>query len=114
MNEKHGIIVANVRDGVEGEYVGRPARGRKGSPLGNPFVIGPDGFRDDVVAKYREALLRITSRRTMWDVRADAELERLTDLYRERGSLTLLCWCSPLPCHGDVIRDFILERVGES
>ena len=29
-----------------GYYIGRP------SPLGNPFEIGRDGTRDDVIAKY--------------------------------------------------------------
>lgn len=33
-----------------GEYVGRP------SPLGNPFAIGRDGTRNEVVAAYREWL----------------------------------------------------------
>ena len=45
------IHVANVRDGIEGEYIGRRARGRAGSPLANPYVIdrmewtAPDGSR---------------------------------------------------------------------
>jgi hypothetical protein len=33
-------------------YIGRPSK------WGNPFVIGKDGTRDDVVAKYRAYLLR--------------------------------------------------------
>jgi len=36
----------------EGVYIGRP------SPLGNPFKIGRDGTRDEVVARYREWLWR--------------------------------------------------------
>lgn len=28
------------------------------------------------------------------------------------GNLYLVCWCAPLPCHGDVIREFILQRLG--
>ena len=41
------ITVANRRTGAVGEYIGRP------SPLGNPFMIGRDGTRDEVIAKYR-------------------------------------------------------------
>ena len=33
-----------------GIYIGRP------SPLGNPFVIGRDGDREEVIRKYRDFL----------------------------------------------------------
>jgi Domain of unknown function (DUF4326) len=33
-------------------YVGRPSK------WGNPFVIGRDGTRDEVIAKYRAWILR--------------------------------------------------------
>lgn len=41
------IIIVNKHHGKSGEYIGR------GSPLGNPFVIGKDGSREQVIAKYR-------------------------------------------------------------
>ena len=47
-----GIEVKNVRSGARGEYIGRRGYGREGSPLGNPFVIGRDGTREQVIAKY--------------------------------------------------------------
>ena len=34
------IIIVNKHHGKSGEYIGR------GSPLGNPFVIGKDGSRE--------------------------------------------------------------------
>jgi len=39
------------------------------------------------------------------------ELIRLAELSKE-GDLTLICWCTPLPCHGDVIKD-ALEKIAE-
>jgi hypothetical protein len=36
----------------EGIYVGRKMPGFPGSVLGNPFRIGRDGTRDQVIAKY--------------------------------------------------------------
>lgn len=79
--------------GIARVYVGRP------SPLGNPFKIGPDGSRADVVAKYRQWLWR--------EIQADSsavrqELERLHAL-SQHGSLELVCWCAPQACHADVI-----------
>jgi hypothetical protein len=79
---------------VDVAYVGR-AMYRGGwrlaaSPLANPFRIGADGDRDEVIAKYRDYLLS----------RPDL-LELLPDL---RGG-RLGCWCKPLPCHADVIAE---------
>lgn len=54
----------------------------------NPFTIGRDGNRAEVIRKYRAHVLS----------RGDL-MERLHDLYGHR----LGCWCSPDPCHGDVL-----------
>jgi hypothetical protein len=75
-------------------YVGR-AMYRGGwrlpaSSLANPFRLGADGDRDEVVGKYREYLLG----------RPDL-LALLPDLRGKR----LGCWCTPLPCHADVIAE---------
>jgi Domain of unknown function (DUF4326) len=82
----------------EGIYVGRKMPGVPGSVLGNPFRIGRDGTRDLVIAKYR---------RWLWDQinlkkEAYMELIRIAELAR-RGNVTLVCWCAPELCHGNVI-----------
>ena len=75
-----------------GEYIGRP------SVLGNPFAIGRDGNREQVIAKYRVWLwAEIKKRGKVYD-----ELVRLMQL-SEAGDVTLVCFCKPLPCHGDII-----------
>lgn len=63
-------------------YIGRP------SPWGNPFVIGKDGTREEVIEKYREWILN--------------NPELLADLWSLRGR-DLACWCAPKACHGDVL-----------
>lgn len=58
------------------------------SKWGNRFVIGRDGDRTAVIAKHERWL-------------ADQhELLRSLDELRERD---LVCWCHPLPCHGDLL-----------
>ena len=60
-----------------------------GSKWGNPFVIGKDGTRAEVIAKYGRWL-------------ADQHmLLRSLDELRDRD---LLCWCAPLACHGDLLK----------
>ena len=57
---------------------------------GNPFRIGSDGTREEVIEKYRQWL--------------KAQPELLTDIHVLKGKI-LLCWCKPLPCHGDVLAE---------
>lgn len=87
-------------DSTDVVYVGRPMyRGGwrlAASPLANPFRIGVDGDREQVIAKYRDYLLD----------RPDF-LARLPDLRGKR----LGCWCKPLPCHADVIAE-LADQIG--
>ncbi len=62
-------------------YIGR------GSKWGNPFIIGRDGDREEVIAKY-------VINFSLYD-EAVAELK----------GKDLVCYCAPLACHGD----FLLE-----
>lgn len=67
-------------------YVGRP------SVLGNPFVIGRDGTREEVIRKYDSYA---TER-----IRCDPVFRQAV---AECAGRDLVCWCAPLSCHGDVI-----------
>ena len=58
----------------------------------NPFSLGADGDREQVIALYRADLWR--------RIRAgEVPLEELAELH----GCWLACWCEPLPCHGDVL-----------
>ncbi len=63
-------------------YIGRPSK------WGNPFVLGRDGNRDEVIALF-EAWIK-------------TQPHLLAALPELRGKV-LGCWCSPKPCHGDVL-----------
>ena len=63
-------------------YIGR------GGKWGNPFRIGRDGDRATVIAKH-EAWLR-----------SQGHLLRALDELRGKD---LVCFCAPLPCHGDLL-----------
>ena len=56
--------------------------------MGNPFVIGKDGSRDDVIAKYETWLLGSG---------------KLVDQLAALAGKDLVCWCAPARCHGDVL-----------
>ena len=55
---------------------------------GNPFHIGIDGTREEVIEKYHD-----------WILTQDHLINALPEL---KGK-TLGCWCKPRSCHGDVL-----------
>ena len=68
-----------------------------GTRWGNPFVIGVDGDRAAVIRKYRARLRR----------QFDADPEDLSTALLELEGKTLVCWCFPKPCHGNVLLEAI-------
>lgn len=92
------IAVHNLDTGKPGgvcEYIGRPRT------LGNPYVIGPDGSREEVIALYKRWLWR--EMKAGGKVRA--KVQELLAVARSEDGLKMLCHCKPLACHGDVIAD---------
>jgi hypothetical protein len=65
-------------------YCGRP------SIWGNPFEIGKDGTRKQVIEKYKKYLLAN---------------EELLDKIQELRGKVLGCWCAPKSCHCDILAD---------
>jgi hypothetical protein len=61
----------------------------RGSPWGNPFIVGVDGNRLEVIDKYREMVV--------------GDPAMVARIQRELRGKVLGCYCSPLPCHGDVL-----------
>lgn len=96
------IIIVNKHHGKSGEYIGR------GSPLGNPFVIGKDGSREQVIAKYRVWLNEQIMRKN--SVVLD-ELNRLGNKAIDEKGLALQCFCYPKPCHGEVIKEKLVKAM---
>jgi hypothetical protein len=79
------------RDGLPpgAVYIGRlmPRYGLPGSKWHNPYKVGRDGTREEVIAKY-ECHLHDSG---------------LIDAVHELRGRDLVCWCAPEPCHGDVL-----------
>lgn len=68
---------------IHSVFIGRPSK------YGNPFIIGRDGTREEVISKYKEWLL--------------SQPKLIEQAKRELKGKDLCCWCAPLPCHGDVL-----------
>lgn len=66
-------------------YIGRPSK------WGNPFLLGKDGNREEVIRKFK--------------VYVQQKPELVALIRKELNGKSLVCFCSPLACHGDVIMD---------
>ena len=63
-------------------YCGRP------SIWGNPFTIGKNGNREEVIIKYMNWL--------------ETQPHLLSQLHLLQGK-NLICWCAPYACHCDIL-----------
>jgi hypothetical protein len=72
-------------------YIGRPSK------WGNPFSYKPGTKARFLVSSRAEAVLNYRS----WLLEQD---HLMADLHELRGKV-LGCWCSPQPCHGDILAE---------
>ena len=68
-------------------YVGRPSK------FGNPFEIGKDGTREEVIEKYREWFF--------------AQPELMKEAKEKLKGKVLACWCAPQACHADILSGYV-------
>lgn len=73
-------------------YIGRPSK------WGNPFSIGKDGTREEVIQKYEA-----------WLLKQDNLLKALPELKDK----ILGCWCKPKSCHGDILIKYLERYLNE-
>jgi hypothetical protein len=85
-------ILVNLKKQRCDIYIGR------GSIYGNPYLIGRDGSREDVIRKYKTYFYDKLAR--------NSQFKQAVDWLKGR-EVTLGCYCSPLPCHGDVILEYL-------
>lgn len=81
--------IINLKKEKYDVYIGR------GSKWGNPFHIGKDGNRKEVIDKYRTYIM---GRKDLIDAVSELKGKRLG------------CFCKPLACHGDVLVELIHSK----
>lgn len=71
-------------------YIGRP------TIFGNPFEVGRDGTREEVLEKFKQYFLKRLAQ--------DSAFRQAVRALRGKR---LVCWCVPLPCHGQIIAEYL-------
>lgn len=93
-------------------YIGR------GSVLGNPYTSldikkTKADFqcesREESIEKFKIFLLNKIKEK---DISICTELNKIYKLAKE-NDVYLICYCSPKPCHGDVIKELIVNKINE-
>ena len=85
------ILIRNKKGTDDEVYIGR------GSKWGNPYRIGA-WSRDEVIQRYELA------------IRTGHKKHLLKSLHELKGK-TLVCFCKPQVCHGDVLAQLVEEYV---
>ena len=98
------IVVCSLRKGAAPVPAGfHPVRVDRQTPLGNPYPEKEHG-REGCIALYRTWLHQQL-------IHSDSEASmQFNDLRKRllRGeNLALMCWCAPLACHANVIRELL-------
>lgn len=89
-HKKTETVVVNIRWEKCDLFIGRPSK------WGNPFIIGRDGDRKEVVKKYHDWIL--------------TQKKLMTSLHELKGK-RLGCFCAPLECHGNILVNLIAQYV---
>lgn len=84
-------LPANWRQDERYVYIGRRGKGLDG-PFGNPFRLEASMDRGATIERYRK-----------WLWQRLGENARFTEAVAGLAGKTLVCFCKPAPCHGDVL-----------
>ena len=109
---KTNITLVNKKTHIPTDYdyyIGRP------SILGNPYSHKKDSIAD-IIVKNRE--IAIDSYRTYFYNKIEKngkdfinELDKLLFFYKENKHINLVCWCYPKRCHGEIIKEYLEEKM---
>lgn len=109
------IAVVNLNKRIQDErgfiYIGRPG------PYGNPYRIGKDGDRGACIELFKR-YLKIISNSSIRHPNSNLLLRLETEM-REMiedekiHHFKLGCWCAPEPCHGDILKQILEERLNK-
>lgn len=124
------IEVVSMKDKLSIELGTTAIRIDRTSVLGNPFAMEKEKEREKVIAAYRKWLWQVLktpdnetanpvslleeyelSIAENWKNPLAGEVRKELNRILDLGDVRLLCWCSPLPCHGDMVKK-CLEWMG--
>ena len=73
--------------------------------LGNPYHIGSDGTRKEVIEKYKKYFYDTA-------LNTPCIKAKLDEIFRVflKSDINLVCHCNPLDCHARIIKEYLEEQ----
>lgn len=90
---RHTKYVVHCQKDPYDVYVGRP------SPFGNPFEIGKDGNREEVIEKFKNYVY--------------SNPILLSRIKSELKGKILGCWCAPKHCHAEILVEIANSQIND-
>lgn len=100
------IYIKNLRDN---KFKNEPYQFRvdRTSPLGNPFAMKSKQDRNEVCDMYSNYFYAVLIKRDY----VMTYLHKIKDALLQYGFVELYCWCAPLRCHAETIKEVIEGRL---
>lgn len=94
------IIVANKKTFNEKDFDGKVVYIGRGSVFGNPFIMKDETMEErlKVINEYEEMFYSDEGK----EIRVACK-----NLVDKHDDICLMCWCYPLSCHGDILREYM-------
>jgi hypothetical protein len=92
MEDKNNVYIA--RGGVV--YIDNQRFPKYSSKFANPFKIGKNGNREEVIDKYKKYIIELLDKNQI-----------MRQELLEMEGKNLGCWCHPEPCHGNILLELI-------
>lgn len=102
------VIIFNKHQEYDASWCGEVVSVMRPNILGNPFPIAGRNTREFVIARYENYL---AGAMMCHDSPQYREIDRLKGLHKAGVSIGLICCCTPLPCHADVIKRVIEKKL---
>lgn len=100
------IVIFNKNQEYDASWCDEVVNVMRPNILGNPFPITGRNTRDFVIRRYADWLERVFADESSLQRQ---EIYRLRGLHQQGKAIGLVCCCTPLPCHADVIKKYIEE-----
>ncbi len=92
INDDKNVYIA--RAGVV--FINKQRYPKNSSKFANPYKIGKDGTREEVIVKYKEYIIK----------KLENDKSLINELLSLKGK-NLGCWCYPEICHGNILLELI-------
>lgn len=104
------VVIFNKNSAYDASWCDEIVNVMRPNVLGNPFPISGRNTRDFVIRSYRDWItVKLDDKESL----QSKEIGRLRDFYHSGKSIALICCCTPMPCHADIIKEIIEEPRAE-